>query len=49
MIPQREYESLRETAYLLSSAANARTLTCRVAELRDGVGEHHELLEDEAE
>ncbi len=49
MIPQREYESLRETAYLLSSAANARILTRRIAELRDGVGERHELLEDEAE
>lgn len=49
MIPQREYESLRETAYLLSSAANARILTLRIAELRDGVGERHELIEDEPE
>lgn len=49
MIPQREYESLRETAYLLSSAANARILTRRIAELRDGVGERHELIAEDGE
>jgi len=45
IISQREYESLKETAYLLSSPASARRLMQSVAELDAGKGEPHDLLE----
>ncbi|MFV2104267.1 type II toxin-antitoxin system Phd/YefM family antitoxin [Micromonospora sp. LOL_024] len=35
----REYESLKETAYLMASPANARRLNEAVEELRSGGGE----------
>ncbi|MGH3303769.1 MAG: type II toxin-antitoxin system Phd/YefM family antitoxin [Streptosporangiaceae bacterium] len=40
-----EYQSLRETAYLLRSPANARRLLAAIDRLETGVGEQHELLE----
>jgi PHD/YefM family antitoxin component YafN of YafNO toxin-antitoxin module len=37
---------MRETDYLLSNPANAAHLRKSVAELNDGRGEVHELIED---
>ncbi len=40
-----EYESLRETAYLLRSPANARRLLDAMERLEHGRGERHDLIE----
>lgn len=40
-----EYESLRETAYLLRNPANARRLLASIEELESGGGSVHELSE----
>lgn len=40
-----DYESLRETAYLLRSPANARRLLDAMERLESGRGEHHDLVE----
>ena len=49
IISLREYESLKETAYLMASPANARRLNEAIEELRAGGGEVHDLLDaDEA-
>jgi antitoxin YefM len=45
MISQREWESIEETLYLLSSPANAKHLMDGIAELNAGRGEEHELIE----
>ncbi|GAA2357267.1 YoeB-YefM toxin-antitoxin system antitoxin YefM [Saccharopolyspora halophila] len=42
-----DYESLRETAYLLRSPANAQRLIGSIERLESGGGSHHELVEDE--
>ncbi|GAB3074698.1 type II toxin-antitoxin system Phd/YefM family antitoxin [Corynebacterium aquatimens] len=47
IIPLAEYESLRETNYLLSSPANARILKERIERLERGEGVEHELVEDD--
>jgi antitoxin YefM len=44
IISLREYESLKETAYLMASPANARRLNEAIEELRNGGGEVHDLL-----
>jgi antitoxin YefM len=41
-----DYESLRETAYLMRSPANARRLLDAMEELEDGRGEARDLIED---
>ena len=41
-----DYESLRETAYLLRSPANARRLLDSIENLENGGGTHHSLVED---
>ncbi|MDU0478925.1 type II toxin-antitoxin system prevent-host-death family antitoxin [Staphylococcus chromogenes] len=41
-----EYESLRETAYLLRSPANARRLLDAIDNLEQGRGQRHDLIED---
>ncbi|MGC5626718.1 type II toxin-antitoxin system Phd/YefM family antitoxin [Georgenia sp. Z1344] len=41
-----DYESLRETAYLMRSPANARRLLDAMERLESGGGEVHELTED---
>lgn len=41
-----EYESLRETAYLLRSPANARRLLDSIANLEQGHGTPRQLIED---
>jgi antitoxin YefM len=45
IISLREYESLKETAYLMASPANARRLNEAVEELRNGGGEIRELID----
>ena len=45
MMSLAEFESLRETAYLLRSPANARRLLDAVERLEAGHGEQHDLLD----
>lgn len=40
-----DYQSLKETAYLLRSPENARRLLSAIEELESGGGEQHELAE----
>jgi antitoxin YefM len=40
-----DYESLRETAYLMRSPANARRLLDAMERLEDGRGKAHDLIE----
>jgi antitoxin YefM len=47
IISLREYESLKETAYLMASPANARRLNEAVEELRNGGGELRDLVDPE--
>lgn len=46
IVSLEEYESLRETAYLLRSPVNARRLLDSIERLERGQGASHELLED---
>ena len=41
-----DYESLRETAYLLRSPANARRLLASIDRLESGSGSEHGLIEE---
>jgi antitoxin YefM len=45
MIPQREYESMRETLYLTASPANRRRISRSITELNEGRGQIRELIE----
>lgn len=45
IVSLEEYESLRETAYLLRSPVNARHLLDSIERLERGQGASHELLE----
>lgn len=45
MLSLDDFESLKETAYLMKSPANARRLLDAMERLEDGEGEAHELLE----
>lgn len=45
MVALDDYESLKETAYLLRSPANARRLLASIEELEQGGGQVHELHE----
>lgn len=42
-----EYESLKETAYLMRSPTNARRLLNAIESLESGNGEVHELIQEE--
>ncbi|SCL15509.1 hypothetical protein [Micromonospora inyonensis] len=42
------YASLKETAYLMASPANAHRLNEAVEELRNGGGETHDLIHPDA-
>ena len=42
-----DFESLRETAYLMRSPANARRLLDAMERLESGSGEPHDLLADD--
>ncbi len=41
-----DYESLRESAYLMRSPANARRLLDSIERLEAGQGRQHDLIED---
>ena len=41
-----EFESLRETAYLMRSPANARRLLDAMERLESGAGETHDLVDE---
>ena len=45
MVSLEDYESLKETAYLMRSPANARRLLDAMERLEAGRGEAHELAE----
>ncbi|MGP3911502.1 type II toxin-antitoxin system Phd/YefM family antitoxin [Nonomuraea sp. 10N515B] len=45
VISLREYESLKETAFLLGIPANARHLAASIESLRSGQAQPHELIE----
>ena len=45
IVSLEDYESLRETAYLMRSPANARRLLDAMERLESGRGEVHELME----
>lgn len=47
IVSLEDYESLRETAYLMRSPANARRLLDAMERLEAGRGEAHELLPDD--
>ena len=49
IISLREYESLKETAYLMASPANARRLNEAIEQLRNGDGAIHELIDPDAD
>ncbi len=46
IISLEEYESLRETAYLMRSPANARRLLDSIERLEAGNGAAHSLMDD---
>lgn len=45
IVALEDYESLKETAYLLRSPANARRLLASIDRLESGGGAQHELTE----
>ena len=45
LVALADYESLKETAYLLRSPANARRLLGAIERLESGQGSDHELVE----
>lgn len=47
MVSLDDYESLKETAYLLRSPENARRLIASIERLESGGGVQHELADDE--
>lgn len=48
MVALDDYESLKETAYLLRSPENARRLLSSIDRLEHGGGRSRELLDDDA-
>lgn len=46
LVSLADYESLRETAYLLRSPANARRLLDSIERLESSGGSEHNLIED---
>ena len=46
LVSLEDYQSLRETAYLMKSPANARRLLDSMERLEAGGGEVHELIDD---
>ena len=49
MVSLDDYQSLKETAYLLRSPENARRLITSIERLESGGGEPHRLADDGAE
>ncbi|GAA2039126.1 YoeB-YefM toxin-antitoxin system antitoxin YefM [Catenulispora yoronensis] len=49
IMPLDEYESMRETLYLLRSPANARRLFHAIEEMESGGGQVRELIDPDAQ
>lgn len=49
IVALEEFESLRETAYLMRSPANARRLLDAMERLESGAGQERELIVDDEE
>src|SRR5262245_19520440 len=49
LVSQREYESMRETLYLMASPANRGRLSRSIARLEAGQGSVRELAEEDAD
>lgn len=47
MVSLEDYQSLRETAYLMKSPANARRLLDSMERLEAGKGEVHDLIDED--
>lgn len=47
IVSLEDFESMRETAYLLRSPANARRLLDAMERLEEGRGEEHDLIDAE--
>jgi antitoxin YefM len=45
MLPQREYESMRETFYLMSSPVNRQRISRAIEQLDGGHGQVRELID----
>jgi antitoxin YefM len=45
MLPQREYESMRETLYLMSSPVNRQRISRAIEQLDGGHGQVRELID----
>jgi antitoxin YefM len=45
MLPQREYESMRETLYLMASPVNRQRISRAIEQLDDGRGQVRELID----
>ncbi len=45
MLPQREYESMREALYLIASPPNRRRISRAIEQLDKGRGQVHELAD----
>jgi len=45
MVPQREYESMKETLYLMASPVNRQRISHAIEQLNSGGGEQHELID----
>ena len=48
LVPEDEYRSLVETAFLLRSPASAERLRASIADARAGRGEQHDLIDPDA-
>jgi antitoxin YefM len=47
MLPQREYESMRETLYLMAGPANRERISRAITQLEGGHGQIRELIDAE--
>lgn len=45
MMSLEDYNSLEETSYILSNPNNAKHILSSIAELREGKGQEHEIVE----
>ena len=45
IVSLEDFESMRETAFLMSSPTNARRLLDAMERLEDGTGEEHDLID----
>jgi antitoxin YefM len=49
LMSRDDYESWRETAYLMRAPANARRLLAAIDRMEQGRGQRHDLIEDDDE